>query len=77
MYYSFMRYFTSIFLLISFIVDLEIVLLFLSFFQLHLFLGINSILKDYIHQNEIKILLIFLNRLVLIFFFSIILEIIF
>ena len=77
MYYVFTRYFISILLVISLISDLEIFFPFFHFFSIHLFFGISSILKDYIHQNEIKILLIFLNRLVLILIFNIMLEIIF
>nr|QVQ56646.1 succinate dehydrogenase subunit 4 [Erythrocystis saccata] len=77
MYYKFLRYFFVVFLLISFILDFELFWIILNYFNIHLYLGIKSILKDYIHYNKLKVLLLFFVRLFLVFTFNLVLEIIF
>jgi succinate dehydrogenase hydrophobic anchor subunit len=77
MYYKFTRYSLVIFLLISFILDFELFLITFIFLNIHLFLGLQSVLKDYVHQSKLKTLFNFFARLFLVFIFSLLLEIIF
>ena len=66
-----------LFLFLSIILDIEFVFYFVNFIFLHIFYGLNSILKDYIHLNEINIILIFLSRLLIINMIITLIEIIF
>nr|YP_009325892.1 succinate dehydrogenase subunit 4 [Choreocolax polysiphoniae]APC24884.1 succinate dehydrogenase subunit 4 [Choreocolax polysiphoniae] len=77
MFYLFILNFYILFFFFSFILDIEFILFFINFIFLHIFYGLTSIFKDYIHINEIIIILIFLNRLLILNIISLLLEIIF
>nr|QUJ09437.1 succinate dehydrogenase subunit 4 [Neorhodomela munita] len=77
MFYWFTQNFYVIFLSLSLIVDFEFSLLLTNFIFLHIFYGLSSILKDYIHVNDINIVLIFLSRLLIINMLNTLIEIIF
>nr|YP_011017766.1 succinate dehydrogenase subunit 4 [Polysiphonia morrowii]WQF69612.1 succinate dehydrogenase subunit 4 [Polysiphonia morrowii] len=77
MFFWFFRYFYVLFLLISLLLDFEFHILNFNFITLHFFYGFISILKDYVHQFELKLFLIFLGRLLILVLSSIIIEVIF
>jgi len=60
----------------SFFYGIEIIFLVTSFFFLHLILGLNAILNDYLHNKTSKTLVITLVRLISFEFLRYILELI-
>nr|YP_010620181.1 Succinate dehydrogenase subunit 4 [Gredgaria maugeana]WAX04217.1 Succinate dehydrogenase subunit 4 [Gredgaria maugeana] len=73
----FLRFTFLVFFVFSMFLDFEFLFLFLNIFFIHFFLGICAIFQDYLHQNEIKIFIIFLTRLFTFFMFSTLLELFF
>nr|YP_010620020.1 Succinate dehydrogenase subunit 4 [Symphyocladiella dendroidea]WAX04033.1 Succinate dehydrogenase subunit 4 [Symphyocladiella dendroidea] len=74
MFIWFFRYSFLILFLFSLIFDFEFFLLFFNFIFIHFFYGLVVILKDYIHQIEIKFFLNFLVRLLFFFILNICIE---
>nr|YP_010620043.1 Succinate dehydrogenase subunit 4 [Symphyocladia marchantioides]WAX04056.1 Succinate dehydrogenase subunit 4 [Symphyocladia marchantioides] len=74
MFIFFFRYSFVILLIFCLIFDFECFLLFFSLIFIHFFCGLQSILKDYIHQIEIKLFLNFLVRLMFFFILNISIE---
>nr|YP_010619997.1 Succinate dehydrogenase subunit 4 [Tayloriella tenebrosa]WAX04010.1 Succinate dehydrogenase subunit 4 [Tayloriella tenebrosa] len=74
MFFWFFRYSFLVFLIFSLILDFEFFMVFLNFIFIHFFYGLQAILKDYIHQIEIKFFLIFLIRLMFFFILNICIE---
>nr|YP_010620204.1 Succinate dehydrogenase subunit 4 [Dipterosiphonia australica]WAX04240.1 Succinate dehydrogenase subunit 4 [Dipterosiphonia australica] len=77
MFFWFFRYFSVLFFLVSLLVDLEFLFLFLTFIFIHIFNGLLSLIKDYVHQNETQFLIIFFNRLIILFTLNILIELYF
>nr|YP_010620227.1 Succinate dehydrogenase subunit 4 [Dictyomenia sonderi]WAX04263.1 Succinate dehydrogenase subunit 4 [Dictyomenia sonderi] len=74
MFNWFFRYSFLIFFIFTLILDFEFFILFLNLIFIHLFTGLGAILKDYIHQIEIKFFLIFLIRLLFFLILNICIE---
>nr|YP_010619974.1 Succinate dehydrogenase subunit 4 [Xiphosiphonia pinnulata]WAX03987.1 Succinate dehydrogenase subunit 4 [Xiphosiphonia pinnulata] len=74
MFFWFFRYFFLVFIIISLFFDFEFFLLLLNLIFIHFFYGLYSIIKDYIHQIEIKFFLNLLIRLIFFFILNICIE---
>nr|YP_009944492.1 succinate dehydrogenase subunit 4 [Osmundea sinicola]QFR99786.1 succinate dehydrogenase subunit 4 [Osmundea sinicola] len=62
------------FLLVSLFLDIEFSVITFNFFFLHIFYGFTSIVKDYIHMEELKIFLNFMIRFLLLNIIIILIE---
>nr|YP_010620273.1 Succinate dehydrogenase subunit 4 [Amplisiphonia pacifica]WAX04309.1 Succinate dehydrogenase subunit 4 [Amplisiphonia pacifica] len=74
MFIWFFRYSFLIFSIFTLIIDLEVFLIALNLIFIHFFYGLYVILKDYIHQPEVKFYLTFLIRLIFFFILNICVE---
>nr|YP_010620250.1 Succinate dehydrogenase subunit 4 [Deltalsia parasitica]WAX04286.1 Succinate dehydrogenase subunit 4 [Deltalsia parasitica] len=77
MFFWFFRYSFLIFVIFTLIFDFEFFLIFLNFLFIHFYYGLHVILKDYVHQIEIKFYLGFLLRLIFFFILNICIELCF
>lgn len=77
MFFLFIRNFYVSFLLLIFLLDIEILILTFSFIFLHIFYGLVSIVKDYIHLRELVIYLKFIFRFLLLNMLLILIELFF
>lgn len=69
------NFFTSLILIpIILILNLNFILIFLSAILLHLKIGLETIIKDYIHSNNNKIISFILIRLINIYIYYFIFE---
>ena len=65
MFIWFIKNFYVIFLILSFLSDIEFFIITFNFLFLHIFYGLVSIIKDYIHIEELQIFLKFAIRFLL------------
>lgn len=77
MFIWFTRNFYGSFLIFSLILDIEFFVITFNFILLHVFYGLISILKDYIHVEELQIFLKFIIRFILLNIAIILIEFIF
>nr|YP_010620112.1 Succinate dehydrogenase subunit 4 [Periphykon beckeri]WAX04148.1 Succinate dehydrogenase subunit 4 [Periphykon beckeri] len=77
MSFQFNHFLFLLFYTISIFLDFEFFLFFLNFIMLHIFLGLNAIFKDYVHQKEINFFFIFYVRLVFLLILNVFIELFF
>ena len=77
MFFSFIKNFYVSFLLFTFLLDIELLVLTFSFIFLHISYGLLAITKDYIHTRELLIYLKFIFRFLLLNILLILIELLF
>ena len=77
MFFSFVKNFYVSFLLLSFLLDIEFLILTFSLIFLHISYGLIAITKDYIHIKELLVYLKFIFRFLLLNILLILIELLF
>nr|WAX04125.1 Succinate dehydrogenase subunit 4 [Polysiphonia sp.] len=74
MLFRFLHNFSIILWTLCLIIDWELSFIYTNLILFHFWNGLNSIIKDYIHQIEINLLLLFFNRIFFLSILNILLE---
>lgn len=77
MFFWFFKYFYVVYIILNIFLDIEFILLNLSLVFWHIFDGFFSIIKDYVHLDEVVILINFMIRFLLLNITLILIEFIF
>nr|WQF69589.1 succinate dehydrogenase subunit 4 [Pleonosporium sp.] len=76
-FYWFISRFSSVLLVFTIFLDLELTLFLINLFLLHLYLGLKSLISDYIHDIKLEFFLILLLRILILRILLLIIEILY